>query len=106
MSQTYLTCDRASSVGGHWRQLSLPLTPWCLAPELSRRAVCLAVRASTERPPHARGLLGASWADDAVGVAYVLRARWASATGRGRACRSVRRRSCARGGRLACEVSR
>lgn len=88
MIQTYLTCDRASSVGGHWCQLSLRLYPHATG--------CVAVRPSTERPPHARGLLGASWLDDAVGVLYVLRARWASPTRRGRACRTVRRARCSR----------
>lgn len=96
MRQTYLTCDRASSVGGHWHQLALCFYPRAHAPELPARQGCVAVRPSTERPPHARGLLGASWVDGAVGVVYVLRARWASATGRARACRVVLRARCGR----------
>lgn len=96
MVQNYLTCDRASSVGGHWCQLSLQLYPHATGPGAPAGPGCVAVRASTERPPHARGLLGASWVDQAVGPVYVLRARWASATGRARACRGVRRARCSR----------
>lgn len=96
MEQTYLTCDRASSGGDRWTQLSLRLYPHATGPGALSRAGCVAVRPSTERPPHARGLLGASWLDDAVGVLYVLRARWASPLRRGRACRTVRRARCSR----------
>lgn len=95
MVQNYLTCDSASSGRGPWAQLCLQLYPRATGPGAPAGPGCVAVRPSTERPPHARGLLGASWVDGAVG-AFVLRARWASATGRGRACRGVRRARCSR----------
>jgi hypothetical protein len=96
MHSHYPPCVSASSIGAIWFQLSLPLAPACVAPALPPRGVCVAVRSCTERPPHARGLNGAQWITRGTERPWVLRARWASTTGRGRACRIVRRRSCSR----------
>jgi hypothetical protein len=94
MDQTYLTCDRASSGGDRWAQLSLRLYPHATGPEALAGPGCVSVRPSAERPPHARALLGGAWAHEAVGPVYVLRARWAWPLLCGRACRTVRRTRC------------
>jgi len=96
MTQIYLTCDCASSGGDRWTQMTLPLYPRAAGPGALAGAACVTVRPSTDRPPHARGLLGAGWVDQAVGPVYVLRARWAWPMTCGRVCRTVRRPRCAR----------